>query len=207
MPKGDLYGTTYYNSSTGRGTAYKLSHAGTGWVLTTLYTFGAGGPTDGRNPYGSLVRDSSGVFYGAAWEGGTFDMGTVFSLRPQPRAFPASVFTPMWVTWLHSFNYSDGQYPFFGDLAIDAHGNLYGTTEYGGSYGQGTVYKMTPSGGGWSFQTLYNFAPGGSVGAFPMSGVTVDAQGNLYGTTTKGGPGERRRGVQGHALGRRNRAV
>jgi uncharacterized repeat protein (TIGR03803 family) len=93
----------------------------------------------------------------------------------------------MWPTWLRSFAGSDGEYPFFGDLTIDSQGNLYGTTEYGGSYGQGTVYKLTPSAGEWTFQTLYSFAPGGTVGAFPMSGVTVDAAGNLYGTTTKGG--------------------
>ncbi|HUI84853.1 MAG TPA: choice-of-anchor tandem repeat GloVer-containing protein [Candidatus Binatia bacterium] len=185
--RGNIYGTTYYNGSTGWGTVYKLGPAGDGWVLTTLYTFGTGGPTDGQNPYGNVVRDPSGVLYGAAWEGGTYNFGTVFSLRPSPNAYPVSVLSPMWATWLHSFNYWDGQYPFFGDLTMDSQGNLYGTTTDGGSYGQGTVYKLSPSNGGWTFQTLYNFAPMGTVGAFPMSGVTLDAAGNLYGTTTKGG--------------------
>ena len=183
---GNFYGTTYYNGSTGWGTAYKLAPAGSGYVLTTLYTMGAGGPTDGQNSYGNLVFNH-GTLYGAAWEGGANNFGTVFSLRPSPRAFPVSALSPMWPTWLHSFNYWDGQYPFFGDLTIDSQGNLYGTTMDGGSYGQGTVYKVSPSGYGWTLQTLYNFAPGGSVGAFPVSGVTVDAAGNLYGTTTKGG--------------------
>ncbi|HUK74100.1 MAG TPA: choice-of-anchor tandem repeat GloVer-containing protein [Candidatus Bathyarchaeia archaeon] len=184
---GNFYGTTYYNGTTGWGTVYKLSPQSSGYVMTTLYTMGSGGATDGQNPYGNLVQDSSGVLYGAAWEGGTYDVGTVFSLRPYPKALPIPVFSPMWPTWLHSFDFSDGEYPFFGDLTIDSHGNLYGTTMYGGSYGQGTVYKLTPSSNGWTFQTLYNFAPGGSVGAFPISGVTLDAAGNLYGTTTKGG--------------------
>ncbi len=185
--KGNFYGTTYYNSATGWGTAYKLGLIGQNWVLTPLYSFGSGGPTDGQNPYGNLVEDSAGVLYGAAWEGGAFDVGTVFSLRPSPKAFPVSVASPMWPTWLHSFDFSDGEYPFFGDLTIDSHGNLYGTTMDGGTYGQGTVYKLTPSNGGWAFQNLYNFAPGGAVGAFPISGVTVDGAGNIYGTTTKGG--------------------
>ncbi len=185
--KGNFYGTTYYNSSTGYGTAYKLGLIGQNWVTTTLYTFGSGGQADGQNPYGNLVQDSKGIFYGAATWGGSHNFGTVFSLRPAPKVLPSTGLNPMFPTWLHSFAGSDGEYPFFGDLTVDSHGNLYGTTMNGGGYGQGSVYKLTPAGFGWTFQTLYNFAPGGSVGAFPMSGVTLDAAGNIYGTTTKGG--------------------
>ena len=183
---GNFYGTTYYASATQRGTAYKLAPAGGGSTVTTLYTFGTGGPTDGQNPYGNLLF-SGGTLYGVAWEGSAYNFGTVFSLRPAPNANPVRPLSPMWATWLHNFQGSDGKYPFLGDLTMDSKGNLYGTTMDGGSYGQGTVYKLSPSANGWTFQTLYNFAPMGTLGAFPISGVTVDAAGNLYGTTTKGG--------------------
>ena len=93
----------------------------------------------------------------------------------------------MWVTWLHEFDFTDGAYPWFGDLTIDSQGNLYGTTLDGGSYGEGAVYKLTSSNGGWTYQVLYNFPCCGAVGAFPMSGVTLNAAGNLYGTTSAGG--------------------
>lgn len=185
--KGALYGTTYYNGTTGWGTAYKIAPSGSSWVLTTLYTFGAGGQTDGQNPYGNLVLDSKGVLYGTTPWGGTNNFGTVFALRPAPKVLPNNILSPYAVTWLENFNYYNGQYPFFGDLTMDSQGNLYGTTEFGGSYGQGTVFKLTPSNSGWTYQILYNFEPGGAVGAFPMSVLTLDAAGNLYGTTTKGG--------------------
>jgi hypothetical protein len=66
---GNFYGTTYYASATQRGTAYKLALVGGDWTVSTLYTFGTGGQTDGQNPYGNLLF-SGGILYGVAWEGG-----------------------------------------------------------------------------------------------------------------------------------------
>ncbi len=66
-------------------------------------------------------------------------------------------------------------------------GNLYGTTENGGTSGDGTVFQLTPSG---TLTTLYSFT-GGADGANPMGPLVVGTDGNLYGTTsTDGGTGD-----------------
>src|SRR5437667_9437359 len=74
------------------------------------------------------------------------------------------------------------------DLAIDKAGNLYGTTVLGGDFGGGTVFQLSPSGNGWVHTVLYSFT-GGPDGGEPYKGVTLDAEGNLYGTAVTGGSG------------------
>jgi uncharacterized repeat protein (TIGR03803 family) len=101
-------------------------------------------------------------------------------------------FTP-----IHSFNFSDGDSPQAG-VTIDRPGNLYGTTYYGGSHGQGEVYKLTHVGSNWIFDIIYSFA-GGSDGAHPYAGALVfGPDGALYGTTYAGGNG----GCGSHGFGR-----
>ena len=83
---------------------------------------------------------------------------------------------------------ADGANPVAG-LAIDKAGNLYGTTTAGGSNGNGTVFMLavpTVSGGGWTEKVLHTFG-NGTDGTIPIAGVTLDASGNLYGTTSAGG--------------------
>lgn len=74
----------------------------------------------------------------------------------------------------------DGNSPYAG-VIFDPAGNLYGVTQFGGLYGQGTVFQLTPSGGAWSETVLYNFT-GGSDGDQPIGGLAIDEAGNLYGT-------------------------
>ena len=81
---------------------------------------------------------------------------------------------------------ADGEY-LDTDLVMDNAGDLYGTTVQGGS-GSGTVFQLAPSASGWTHTVLYPFT-GGADGAEPYKGVTLDAQGNLYGTTVAGGGG------------------
>jgi uncharacterized repeat protein (TIGR03803 family) len=82
---------------------------------------------------------------------------------------------------------SDGEY-LDTDLVIDSAGNLYGTTVQGGTFGGGTVFQLSPSITGWTHTVLYSFT-GSKDGGEPYKGVTLDAQGNLYGTAVTGGAG------------------
>lgn len=82
---------------------------------------------------------------------------------------------------------NDGEYTDT-ELVIDGNGNLYGTSVQGGKFGGGTVFQLSPSSSGWTQTVLYNFT-GGADGGEPYKGVTLDAQGNLYGTAVTGGSG------------------
>ncbi len=72
-------------------------------------------------------------------------------------------------------------------LIADSAGNFYGTTRYGGSFGNGTVFKLSPNGNGYDTSILYNFGSANADGAQPRAGLTMDGAGNLYGTTSLGG--------------------
>jgi uncharacterized repeat protein (TIGR03803 family) len=75
----------------------------------------------------------------------------------------------------------NGSYPQAG-TAMDAQGNIYGTTSGGGTHACGTLYRISPSG---AVTTLVNFDR--LHGMIPLAGVVVDSQGNVYGTTQQGG--------------------
>jgi uncharacterized repeat protein (TIGR03803 family) len=85
---------------------------------------------------------------------------------------------------IFSFEEESGEYPYT-ELVRDGAGNLYGTAVEGGEFGGGTVFQLTPSG---NLTVLYNFT-GQQDGGQPYGGVTLDAQGNLYGTAVVGGSG------------------
>lgn len=174
---GNLYGTSF------QGTAFKLSRAGSGWVLTTLHTFGIG--SDGARPASGVVFGPDGTLYGTTSAGGSNGVGTVYNLRP-PATVCRSTQCPWTETVLHNFSGSDGAAPQLGNLVFDAAGNAYGTTSGGGAHGEGVVFELSRSGSSWTQNVLYSFA-GGNDGAIPYSGVILDAAGNLYGTTTLGG--------------------
>lgn len=91
------------------------------------------------------------------------------------------------LTTLVSFNGSNGAAPYYGNLTADANGDLFGTTEAGGANGVGTVFEvaMTASGYATAPSTLVSF--NGTDGAYPLSGLITDANGNLFGTTEAGG--------------------
>ena len=169
---GNLYGTTSTGGTFNYGVVYKLTTAG---VQSVLHNFAGG--TDGANPDGFLVRDKTGNLYGTTTTGGASGAGTVFKVTASGSE-----------TVLYSFTgKNDGATPEAG-LALDAAGNLYGTTTAGGAHGNGTIFKLSvpKTGSKWRESTLYGFA-GGTDGAVPVAGVTVSANGNIYGTTSAGG--------------------
>src|ERR1019366_934096 len=151
-----------------------------------LYSFIHNG-TDGGFPQAGLIFDAAGNLYGTTSEGGTSSScsggcGTVFELTPTAGGgWTEKV--------LHNFNSNgtDGANPYAG-LIFDAAGNLYGTTTVGGTYYYGTVFELTPTaGGGWTEKVLHSFNYNGTDGNNPQASLTIDAAGNLYGTTSGGG--------------------
>jgi uncharacterized repeat protein (TIGR03803 family) len=102
--------------------------------------------------------------------------------------FVTSTWADIHDTVLHNFNNNgtDGASPQAG-LIVDAAGNLYGTTNNGGTYTYGTVFELTPAAGGsYTEKILHNFT-NGADGGNPQSGLILDGAGNLYGTTYVGG--------------------
>ena len=147
-PRGDLltayvngvrtmYGTTSAGGK-GGGTVYRLSEnqqKPEHWRLSVLHSFSGG---DGRSPMAGLTSDAAGNLYGTTSQGGEWGCGTVFKLSPETNnRWKFSV--------VYSFDQSggDGCSPTSG-VVLDAAGNIYGTTEYGGWYSWGTVYEIIP---------------------------------------------------------------
>jgi uncharacterized repeat protein (TIGR03803 family) len=167
--------------------AFELSPGSTGWTATILHQFPAYSG-DAAGTLAAPILGPSGNLYGITEDGGANGHGAVYLLHPTSTGWSEHL--------LHSFpafTY-DGQKGSLGALAMDASGALYGTTNQGGrniciDVGCGIVFKLAPqSGGKWTYSILHNFTPGGA-GNGPGAGVTLDAAGNLYGTTVYGGSG------------------
>jgi uncharacterized repeat protein (TIGR03803 family) len=164
---GNVYGDAYF----GTPNVYRLSPSGSGWTFTILYAFS---PSQGA-PIGPVTMDAAGNLYGTTLQGGSNGGGTVFKL------------TPSGGTWTYTELYSfTGQYGPYAGVTMDAAGNLYGTTYGEGAFGNGSVFMLTRNGNNWSYTDLHDFT-GGADGANPAAGVSLDANGNLYGTTIFGG--------------------
>ncbi len=183
---GDLFVTTQAGGPSGsNGTATELSPAGGGYGVAASYGF----PSDGGlGPWGPPLLQGSTLYVASyttyvgsqTYQGGIYALSTpglgatnlyVFKGPPNDGAMPTSA------------------------LVADAKGTLYGTTVNGGSAtacanGCGTVFSFVPSKSGGTEKVLWSFQggkSGGKDGAFPYGGVVVDSEGNLYGTTSKGG--------------------
>ena len=129
---GNLYGATSIASAFD-GVVFELSPSGGGWQFTVLHRFTVGNQS---GVVGNLVFDSQGNLYGATWGDGVGLNGMLFKLTPTGDGWN--------LTDLHDFLYRDDGGQPSGDLAIDASGNIYGTTENGGHGNFGTVWKYTP---------------------------------------------------------------
>jgi uncharacterized repeat protein (TIGR03803 family) len=194
---GNLYGTTAQGGDLscsdgngfGCGTVFELSPNPDGsWTESVLYAFKGG--SDGALPFGGVTLDSAGDLYGTTGRGGvgrgggycSSGCGIAFKLTHSNNGWTESV--------LYSFlAYPDGNSPQAG-LVFDKAGNLYGTTQQGGSgcpnQGCGAVFELSPSGGGWSESILYSFNDFPD-GGFPVGKLAFDSAGNLYGATHQGG--------------------
>ena len=179
-PAGNFYGTTTSGGALHNGVVYELSPGAHGKRVTqtTLYAFAGG--TDGSLPQAGLLRGAEGTLYGTTYSGGTPGAGVVFSLTPPAQG--GSTWTEK-VLWTFTGG-NDGGDP-SGALIGDAAGNLYGTTESGGTGVVGTVFELSPPAAGkkkWSETVLYNFT-GNNDGGEPYGRMLFGSDGNLYGTT------------------------
>jgi uncharacterized repeat protein (TIGR03803 family) len=183
--KGNLYGVAEGGEG-GAGVVYKLSLRG---KRTILYSFQGGLDNDNpKGPAGGLLMDESGLIFGAAQFGSDqsceIGCGSIFQLDQAGN-----------LVLLHKFTGgADGSNP-IGPLVQDAAGNLYGVAQSGGNAtcpvrfeqfrrnGCGVVFRLTKSGE----LTVLRAFKGKSDGAIPRAGLLLDAAGNLYGTTLKGG--------------------
>jgi uncharacterized repeat protein (TIGR03803 family) len=133
--QGNLYGTTLGGGSHQGGTVFKLSPSISGaWKEGVLYSFD---PTIESNPFSGLIFDRKGNLYGTCANGnGETTVGAVFELTPGAGTWNAHD--------LFLFSRLNGEFP-EANLVMDASGNLYGTTELGGVYGQGVVFELVHS--------------------------------------------------------------
>jgi uncharacterized repeat protein (TIGR03803 family) len=165
---GHLYGTT-------SGSGYPV-YGGTifeAGVKTPIYTFTGG--ADGAQPMAALIADSSGNLYGTAMAGGSASFG-------MGHGVVFEILTSGAEKVLHSFKGTDGAAP-TGSLVMDATGNLYGTTMWGGTYNNGTLFRLDPSG---NLIVLYNFT-GNADGGNPYAGLILDSSNVLWGVASAGG--------------------
>lgn len=211
---GAIYGSTFAGGNTsssncfvgyytGCGVVYSLTPGSSGATVTPIYTFAGSSYSragDGSQPAGDLVADASGALYGATVFGGckrtltyASGCGIVFKLTP-----PASAGGAWTETILHTFKggAADGAQP--GRVVLDANGDIFGTTEFGGIKNCllingtpdsrcGTVFELVHGkAGGYTFKLLYSFH-NTADGALPAPGLVIDAAGNLIGAATQGG--------------------
>jgi hypothetical protein len=184
-PNGNLYGSTSQGGNVskssncyplGCGTVFELTTKGGVWKKAILYSFNL---TNGSSPALSpLVFDKSGNLFGTTLSGGSGNYGVVFELMPPKNK------GGQW-TEKSIYNFTgrkDGAVP--NGVIFDSAGNLFGSTQSGGQYGQqgaGTVFELTQKGGVWSETTLYSFQ---MIGDGNNAGLVVfDSHGNLFGTT------------------------
>ena len=163
---GNVYGTTMWGGTDGRGVVFKMTSGGN---ETVEYSFQ--GAADGEYPNGGLVMDGEGNLYGTANQGGAYNYGTVFKITASGE-----------FTVLYSFPGGvSGANP-YANLTLDQQGNIFGVTAAGGVHNFGIIFKLDASG---DEQVLHNF--GEERDGVHPSGLVIDASGNLYGTTYQGG--------------------
>ena len=183
---GNLYGSTFEGGPIGQGTVFELQQSGGKWTESVIYGFTQG--IDGSSPRGNLISDGAGNLYGTTVSRGGHYNGNVFMLTPAQGGG--------WTeTILYAFGDNgayDGAHP-LSSLVMDGAGNLYGTTQFGGVHNGGTVFKLSQRGGIWRETILHSFGKptgAGPDGYAPWGSLVFDTAGNLYGTTSYGGPND-----------------
>ena len=166
--KGNIYGTTFSGGANGNGVVFQLTPSGNTWTEKVAYSFGA--VPDAQNPVNGLIMDKSGNIFGTAYNGGGGGNGAVFELSPNGSG-----------GWTEQVVYPVNS--LFGGIVMNSAGAIFGTTAT-------SVFELQSNGsGGWFLTTPWAFNPSAAAtqGSNPNGTVTLDAAGNIYGTTTAGG--------------------
>ena len=171
--EGDLIGTG--SGTAGQGSVFEIAKTASGYAstATSLASFS-------NVSLGGLTVDANGDLFGATSSGGASGEGMVFEIAKVAAGYAANP------TTLVSFNSADGSSP-EGGMTLDANGDLFGTTSSGGASGDGTVFEIVKTASGYASTptTLASF--NGANGSSPEGGLTLDANGDLFGTTSSGG--------------------
>lgn len=165
---GKLYGMTREGGSKGKGVIFSYDPANS--VYKKLKDFDG---INGANPNGKLIQASDGKLYGMTRNGGDRNFGLIFSFD----------LSSMMYLKLKSFDSTNGLNP-QGSLTEGSDGKLYGTTAYGGTWGNGVIFSIDPTSS--IFTKLKDFDY--PTGSRPTDGNLIQASdGKLYGTTNQGG--------------------
>ena len=167
--QGGFYAAGAYASQPGAGVLFHYTPATA--QVDALAAFQ--GTKLGRSP-NSLVMSPDGTLYGTTQR--THDKGnnsgTVFSYKPGGT-----------LKTVYEFDYNvDGSGP-ANEIVIGQDKAIYGILRFGGG-GDGNVFRVTPRG---VHTVLHAFSLSDPLGASPWGGLSIDASGMLYGTTTQGG--------------------
>ena len=166
---GKLYGMTNQGGSSNRGVIFSFDPSS--FTYTKLKDFDG---TNGAFPYGSLMQASDGKLYGMTNQGGSSNLGVIFSFDPSSSSY----------TKQKDFDNTNGATP-YGSLMQAGDGKLYGMTTAGGSSGVGVIFSFDPS--SFTYTKLKDFDyPGGDI---PFGSLTQAGDGKLYGMTADGGNG------------------
>ena len=202
---GNLYGATSGGGINSGGVVYKLSPSGKKWRYSVLYTFcSAANCTDGMTPRfmtlayqgqaSGVLYDGTSPLFGTTASGGNGSVaqaGAVFELTPKGKRWNE--------TLIYSFcsdkKCNDGSVPYAG-VTVDGSGNVFGVAAGGGEFQKGdnggTVFELKPNGAHWKYSLLYTFCADRvhdicHDGDGPFAPPVLDDQGNLFGTTFRGG--------------------
>jgi len=179
-----LYGITPYGGKNiSGGVAFQLTPGKHGWKEEVLYHFCAVGDCfDGYVP-NNLLADRTGHFVRTTLSGGVQNDGVVFELARSNTGWKETVLHDM----CSATDCTDGRRP-SAPLLLGAGGDLIGTTSYGGAHDDGTIFKLTPNGRHSTYSVVHDFCAEAECGgaAYPYGAITMDASGNVFGTTSAG---------------------
>ena len=179
--QGNLFVAATNGGPSANGSVFKIA-VGAGplgtSVVSTVALFNG---TNGLAPGGGVIADAQGNLFGTTSQGGpafsaasgTVGAGTVYEITADTHT----------LITLANFDGAGGGFKPVGDLVRDKNGDLFGVTQFGGANGKGTIFEVVAGSG--KVTTLTSFD--GPHGSEPLAGLLLDAQGNLFGTTSAGG--------------------